>query len=124
MALPGTFDFSGDNALYRGDKRADRHTFTDTETGDPIDLTDPPRTWRAQIRTSQAFDATVLSDLDVDDADAATGVLVVTIPASETAAVEVSAGYWDLEATLTGDSEDVRTWLAGEVEFVGDATRA
>jgi hypothetical protein len=60
----------------------------------------------------------------VDSTNAATGVLVVTIPAAQTAAVTVSSAVWDLQAVLVSDATDVRTWLTGDVEFEGDVSHA
>lgn len=130
MALPGTYDFTGDgddgNQIYRGDSRADRHTFTDdsTDPATPLDLSD--RTWAAEIRASREPGSTLLATLEVDETDAATGVLVTRLTHTESNKVIPEEGkgmWWDLQGTLTTDPEDVRTFLAGDVEVGGDATR-
>lgn len=118
MALPGDHPLE----LYRGDFYGEQHTFTDTDTGDPVDLSG--RTWRAEIRASQEATAALVATMDVDATAAATGVIAVTLPADQAALLTGPAYFWDLEATLVSDTDVVKTWLAGEVEVTGDVSRA
>lgn len=88
------------------------------------DLSD--RTWDAQVRSTLDEPTAVTATFDIDDTDGATGLLVLTLPASESANLATVAGratyYWDLQATSIADPEDVFTWLAGKIKVTGDVT--
>ncbi len=116
--LPGDYPIT----LYRGDARLWTFAFLEDDGETPVDMSG--RTWRAQVRASQAVDAALLASLTIDTADAADGIIVARLPASEAVDLTTAAGYWDLEATLVSDPEDVRTYLAGDVEVVGDGSHA
>ncbi len=98
--------------------------------GTSVDLSD--RDWAAEIRASLDEPASATATFTVDDTDADTGTLVLTLPHSESAnlATGETAGfkpgkgtyYWDLQATSKTDDEDVFTWLAGKVTVTGDVT--
>ena len=118
--LPGDYP----RTLKRGDSREWQHTFTVTDS-DPVQAYDlSGRTWLAQIRATLDPDSPLMATLTVDSSDAANGVITVTLPASEARNLTGSSAYWDLEATLIADPEDVRTWVEGEVEILGDASRS
>lgn len=89
-----------------------------------VDLSD--RTWAAQVRASLDEPADLTSIFDVDDSDAATGVITITLPASESANLATVNGkatyYWDLQATDNSDPDSVFTWVAGKVKVGGDVT--
>lgn len=114
-AEPGTLDLK----VRRGDTIGPL-TFA---WGSTIDLSD--RTWAAQIR-ADLDESTLVATFTVDDADAATGTLTVTLPHSESLKLATVEGravyYWDLQATKTADAEAVFTWVAGKVKVTGDAT--
>jgi hypothetical protein len=116
--LPGDYPVT----LYRGDTRVWSLAFTEDDGTTPIDLTG--KTWRAQVRET-VDSASPLMDITVDDTDAATGELVLTLPATEWVGVAAETPtekwYWDLEST---DAGVVRTYLAGKVKIRGDVSRA
>lgn len=124
--LPGKYDLTGLRAIYRGDTRTWPVTFQHNDgTEDepelvPIDLSGC--TFRAQIRATKD-DPDVMAVIEVDDADAATGVLVLTLTAEEAEQLEGTSAYWDLEVTTTA-TDVVHTYLAGKVKIVGDVSRA
>ncbi len=118
MALPGTAPLT----LYRGDTRVWVVAFT-ADDGSSLDLSG--RTWVAQIRTDLARTDPVVATITVDDADAATGELTLTLPAGEAAnlgpldASGKAALHWDLQSD---DAGVVQTWLAGKVKVTGDVS--
>jgi hypothetical protein len=122
-----TTDFSPgrhDLILVRGDSAAVTLTFTEDDGTTAVDLSG--HTWRAQVR--QTYDSAA-SELDftVDDADAATGVLVLELDDTDwtgvAATLPTDKWYWDLEGTRTADTF-VQTFLGGKVKVVGDVSRA
>ena len=109
--LPGVLDLT----IYRGDDTNFRVTITDTESGDPLVL--PTTGWRAQVRVTRDAED-VLFTLTVDGADAATGVVGLSIAGADTGSVTVDSAFWDLENT------DVdRTFLAGKIRLKGQVSR-
>jgi hypothetical protein len=121
--LPGVYPMT----LYRGDTRVWELTFTEDDETTPIDMTG--KTWLAEIRKSDASGAPVIATIDIDDTDAATGVLVMTLTADEADGLtedvltEDGGKYkaaWDLEGT---DGDVVRTYLSGKVTVKGDVSR-
>lgn len=118
MALPGNADLK----LYRGDTRVWLVTFT-ADDGSDLDLSG--RTWVAQIRSDLARTDPVVATVTVDDTDAATGTLTLTLPADEAANLGPlndkgqAVLYWDLQSD---DAGVVQTWLAGKVKVTGDVS--
>jgi hypothetical protein len=116
--LPGDYPIT----LYRGDTRTWSLAFTEDDETTPVDVSS--FTFEAQVR--ETFDSSsVLLTLTVDDADADTGVLVLTLPAAQwtgasIAAVPTAKWHWDLQGTA---GSEVRTFLAGKVKTLGDVTR-
>ncbi|MGW9587505.1 hypothetical protein [Microbacterium sp. NPDC055455] len=109
--LPGVLDLT----IYRGDNTNFQVTLTDTETQEPLVL--PEAGWRAQVRVVRASED-VLFTITVDAADAATGVVGLSIAGSDTGSVTVDSAFWDLENTDTD-----RTYLAGKVRLKGQVSR-
>ena len=109
--LPGALDLT----VYRGDNTNFQVTLVDSTTQDPLVL--PTTGWRAQVRVLRTT-ADVLFTITVDATDAATGVLGLSIVGTDTAAVTVDSGVWDLENTTTD-----RTYLAGKVRLKGEVSR-
>jgi hypothetical protein len=104
--------------LYRGDTRVWVDTFRDAETGAPLDLSG--HTFLAQIRAER--DATeVMAVMTIDAGNAANGVLLRTLPATEARKLQGTAAYWDLQTTRADGF--VRTYLAGKVRIKGDVSR-
>lgn len=117
MALPGKADL----ALYRGDTRVWVVDFT-ADDGTDLDLSG--RTWVAEIRSDLNRTDPAVATITVDDTDAATGSLTLTLSAGEAAAlgplVDGKATlYWDLQSD---DDGVVQTWLAGKVKVTGDVS--
>ena len=117
-ALPGKYDF----AAYRGDTKQWTIDFADDSAPpSPVDMS--VWTWLAQIRSSLDEPDTVVATITVDDTDAATGTLALTLPATEAANLVTVDGkatyYWDLQGT---DGTVVKTWLAGKVKVTGDVS--
>ena len=116
--LPGKFDI----AAYRGDTKEWTVTFEDDSTP-PAAVDMSAWTWLAQIRSNLDEPDSVIATFDVDDTDAATGTLVITLPATEAANLVTTNGkatyYWDLQGT---DAAVVKTWLAGKVKVTGDVS--
>lgn len=119
-ALPGAVDLTG----VRGDKWGPY----EFEAQTALDLSG--RTWLAQVRATKDRPAEVLCEMVVDDADAADGILRVSIlPDESTNLVTGEAAgfepgkatyYWDIQGTLDSDVTDVKTWFGGKVKVVGD----
>lgn len=113
--LPGSKPLT----IYRGDTRVWTASFAD-DAGAAMDLSG--RIWVSQIRANKDRGA-VLATIDVDDADAATGDLVLTLTSSESANLVTADGtakaFWDLQSD---DSGVVKTWLAGVVSIKGDVS--
>lgn len=119
MALPGEANLD----LYRGDTRVWTVAFTD-DAGTALDLSG--RTWVAQIRSDRNRTDPAVATITVDDSDAATGSITLTLPADEAAALgplDADTGratlYWDLQSD---DSGVVQTWLAGKITVTGDVS--
>lgn len=99
--------------IYQGDTYTHEITVQD-DAGAPVDLSD--RTWAAQIRAYATAD-TALADFAVDATDAATGVLVLSLTAAQTAALPGRPAVWDLQGTYTADST-VETLIPNSVVTV------
>lgn len=132
--MPGTLDLVGDAAIYQGDIYEHELTFTD-DADTPAALNLSTGTWRAQLRRHPADDD-VLASFTIDTTGAATGVLVISLTASQTAALGAALvalletgrryqravtdveAYWDLEDTDSG-----ATYLAGRAAVVLEVSR-
>lgn len=119
--------------------------FTGLKRGDaikPVDLTWAPTkdfsgyTFEAQVRSDlDETEADPVATFTVDDSQAASGIITISLPASESrnlATPHPKPGgrskpgsgtyYWDLQATNDSDAEDVFTWVDGTITVEGDAT--
>ena len=106
---PKTLDFS----LYAGDSFAVSFVFTDQETGEPYPLTG---TWEAHIRDK----GVLVTEFSVDDTDAATGILALSLTGTQTSELALLGGCtWDLQQDFAGGP---RTWYRGAVNLTGDVT--
>lgn len=116
--LPGTLNITA----YRGDTKAWTVAFADDSTP-PTAVDVSAWTWLAQVRSTLDEPNSVVATFDVDTTDAATGTLVVTLPATEAANLITVDGratyYWDLQGT---NGTVVKTWLAGKVKVTGDVS--
>lgn len=99
--------------IYTGDAYDHRVTFQDGD-GTALDMTG---TWRAQIK-KRATDTAVLVEFDVDDSDAATGIIWLRLTEEQTAALDEGEAVWDLEETGAA-----LTYLRGDVTITRDVTR-
>ena len=113
--LPGKLDI----AAYRGDTK--QWTIDFAEGAVATDMS--AWTWLAQIRSTLDEPDSVVATFTVDDTDAATGALVLTLPAAQADNLVTVVGratyYWDLQGT---DGAVVKTWLAGKVKVTGDVS--
>lgn len=110
--------------LYRGDRRTWTHVFTDTTTGDPIDITD--WTFVSQFRadlnrgdlvcesTTTVYDGPNGIAVEVLTSDEADGLPGQTSPAT------YPVVYWDLQST-DGDGHK-QTWKYAFCKVEGDAS--
>lgn len=114
MAAPATRRLT----IYAGDTYDHVITFeTDDDPAQPVPLDD--RTWTAQWRPSRAIDDEAV-DFTVDDTDAATGVLVISLTAAQTTELATN-GVWDLQGEFADGT--VETVLTGPVDWTKDVTR-
>lgn len=113
---PGPVDLG----LIRGDKFGPMTLSSD----DGLDLSG--MTWLAQIRATKDEPAEIIATFDIDTSDAATGVLRLTLPASEARNLVTVNGkgtyWWDCQATLVSDAEDVKTWFRGKISVSYDVS--
>ena len=121
MAEPGR-TIRSQEKLTRGDKGEWRHTFTNETTGAAIDMSG--KTWRATWRAAAAdgsfdYDGAVLATSTIDATDAADGVILETLPSSQSELLASSPVWVDLESTDATDPEDVRTWIMDKVKIQG-----
>lgn len=114
--LPGTFDIEA----YRGDTKEWTAEFADDDAA-AVDMS--AWTWLAQVRSSRDEPDSVIATFTVDDTDADSGTLVITLPADESANLVTTDGkatyYWDLQGT---SGSVVKTWLTGKVKVTGDVS--
>ncbi len=114
MATPARRDL----VIVHADSYAHEITFVDANSA-PLDIS--TRTWAAQIRSDPASTTAADAVFDVDTTDAATGVIVLGLTTTATAALSPTRAYrWDLQATV---GSDVTTMMAGTVTVVQDVTR-
>lgn len=104
--------------------------FTDTR-GDTWELTvvlfdenDAPldvsgSTFTASVKADLRASTTVAASFDVDDTDADTGTLVLTMTAADTGTLPPGRWFWDLQGTV---GSVVTTYVGGKVTVVGDVT--
>lgn len=103
-----------DIAAYRGDTVSVTCTFRDANDV-AINLTG--RTFAAQIKDT--IGGTLIASFTIDTTNAATGVLVLTIPAATTSAWTWQTARWDLQET---EGAVITTLLAGTVTLDGQVT--
>lgn len=83
----------------------------------PLDLTGYTG-WAAQIRSSD----TDAIDFTVDDGDQASSIISISVTRADLTSIQaLGAQAWDLQAT--DGSGDFRTFFAGSVTILADATR-
>ena len=112
MTTPSTLDLE----IYRGDDFYYQFQFTDDQ--DPPEALDlSTYTFTAQIRDQPELGSKVYADFYIDDDDAADGVIVIHLVASDTT---IPPGYWDLQVD---DGATIQTWIKGAVITSGDVTR-
>lgn len=102
--------------------------FTDTR-GDTWELTvvlfdenDAPldvsgSTFTAAVKADLRATTEVAASFTVDDTDAATGTLVLTMPAVSSSELTPGRWFWDLQGT---DGTVVTTYVGGKVTVAGD----
>jgi hypothetical protein len=106
--------------IYRGDTFSRRFTFQDSAEN-PVNLLDFGDEWTAQLRKSEDFTEAI--NFSVDTTDAATGVLVLNLTATDTADIP-SKGVWDCQVVNTAvDPPAVKTILRGTFTRIKDVTR-
>ena len=104
--------------IYRGDSFHVSYVIKDSVSGEPRDLEDEGWTdWVAQWRSHTGSE--VQASFVVDITDLSSGRVGVSMDAETTATI--GRGVWDLQAS---QGDIVRTWLAGNVAFVKDVSRA
>ena len=115
MALPTERDIT----LYRGDVYDHEFTFVDSAS---VAFNLSAYTVAAQWRTKQ--DATTAVDFTVDDTDAATGVIVISLTAAQTTAL-ATRGVYDLQITNENAATPYEpiTLVRGTVTLTKDVTR-
>lgn len=100
--------------------RGDTETLVVTITSDgSTAINISGRTYRAQIRSSQAS-TTVKASFTCTVTSAANGQVTCVLSATDSAALPVGIAYWDLEENASGV---VSTILAGNVTVLADVTR-
>lgn len=105
-----------DIAIYRGDYYSLTLTFQNKTTNEPIDYS--AGTFAAQIRPDANSDR--VWDFQVNDDDSATGVVVISLLAADTAKMP-KACVWDMEIDIGGT---VTTLIGGNADVGRDVTRA
>lgn len=100
------------------DSYAHEITFVDSNSA-PLDVSN--RTWAAQVRSDPSSSGSPDATFSVDTTSAATGIIVLALTTTATAALQPGRAYrWDLQATV---GSDVTTMVAGSVTVVQDVTR-
>jgi hypothetical protein len=110
----GTFNLTGDYRIEQGATFTLTVTVT-TSTGAVYPLT--AMTAAAILRETKA--TTAHTDFTVAVAES-TGVITVSLTATETAAITITSGYWDLELT---SGATVTLLLEGTVEISQEVTK-
>ena len=100
----------------------------------PFDLSG--RTWVAQVRASKDRPSEVIAEMVVDDSDAASGVIRVSILPSQSTNLATGPSvnpdwpegkatyYWDVEGTPLDNPEGTKTWFGGKIKVDGDVSGA
>jgi PKD repeat protein len=110
---------SRDLTIYRGDIYSHQLTFENDATP-PAALDVHTYTFTAQIRDRRdRATGTPAASFTVDATQAASGIIVLSLSETDTAALTGSLYYWDLQVEPIG-----QTWLAGTVTVSGDVTHA
>ena len=122
----GIYDFTGDQICEQGATLRRRFTLTDTETGDPVDLTD--YTARMQIRRSKESSDVVLeltSENGAFSIDPLIGEVTLEVEADVTSALIAASYVYDLELVLpdSPDPDDVIRLLQGKFRVSREVTR-
>lgn len=105
--------------VYIGDTFSASYVLKEGSPAEAIDLdADSWTNWTAKFRTYPTATASV--SFTVDTSDAANGRIVVSLTATQTAAMTKN-GYWDLQSTR---GSEVKTWIRGKVLVMKDVTRA
>jgi len=86
----GVFPKDKKLVIYRGGGDSIRLTFTETATGDPIDLTG--RSFVAQVRDRS--EGPLLLDMTVTEVDLANGIIELSWLAADTAALPLRHSRW------------------------------
>lgn len=109
--------------LWRGDTRVWTHVFTDTATGDPIDITG--WTFLSQFREDRDR-GTVITSATCVVTDGPAGEMTETLTAAQADALPGQTDpdvkpvvYWDLQSDNGGV---VQTWQWSVVQVNGDAS--
>jgi hypothetical protein len=118
--MPSPAVISAALPVYRGDAWSKTLRFwADEVGGTPIDLTAFGTSFTAQVR----YSATTASftPFTVDDTDAATGVLVLSLTGDQTGALMNSTYHFDVQAT--GGALSPRTIITGTLSVTKDVTQ-
>lgn len=100
-------------------------TFTDKETGDPIDLTGTTA-WMTVKTDPEDPDALALLQLSqlLDHPEAETGEFTLVGQASESALIPPGRHHYDLQIVWPASPEDmVQTYVLGRIKFIRDITQ-
>jgi hypothetical protein len=108
VRVPAIRIYAGDTVVFPA------YRFRDG-TGALIDLSQ----WTITASWRRTHSASVAIPLDVDDTDAATGMIRVTASADATETMRAK-GVWDLQAEYNGI---VKTLVYGVTEYILDVTR-
>lgn len=118
--MAGVYHLTGDAAIEQGATFTRTFTWLD-ENDDPYDITG--YTARMQIRLKKESPSTIAS-LTTENGGVtitgASGIIAVTISASDTAAMDFKTAFYDLEL-INGST--VTRLLEGEVELDKEVTR-
>lgn len=104
-----------DLILRTGD--TEQITLTLSNGGSPVNITG--RTYAAQIRP-EPLSSTVIASFSCVITNAAAGIVVCTLTATQTAALSPTIGVWDLQET---NGSSVTTLVAGTATIQSDVTR-
>lgn len=112
--------------LYRGDSRTWTHVFTDTATGDPIDITG--WTFTAQFRPDLDRGTVVCASV-CTVVDGPNGIVTEVLSSTEadklpgqTSPTVKPVVYWDLQSIDT--DSNTQTWKFAACKVMGDSTDA
>lgn len=110
--------------IPRGDSRDIRVTVTDSETGDPLDLTGSTVffTLKAEIDNDLADSSALIKKDVVSHTDPTAGKTTIRLLPSETGALTPGEKYpYDIQVKLSGG--DVMTIVSGKIRITADVTR-